>query len=54
MSARLYHKTPTISAVDSRGLTVRQVAYYRRNADDKPQARITRQHHDTAGRLVAQ
>lgn len=54
MSARLHRKTPTISAIDSRGLPVLQVAYWRRNADDTPQARITRQHYDTAGHQVAQ
>ena len=54
MNARLHHKTPTISVIDSRGLSVRQVAYCRRNADDKPQARMTQQHYDTAGRQVAQ
>ena len=54
MNARLHHKTPTISVIDSRGLSVRQVAYCRRNADDKPQARMSQQHYDTAGRQVAQ
>jgi insecticidal toxin complex protein TccC len=54
MSAQLHRKTPTINAVDSRGLPVRQIAYWRRNAEDAPQARITRQHHDTAGQLIAQ
>ncbi|UZE24503.1 toxin [Pseudomonas sp. B21-056] len=54
MSARLHHRTPTLSVIDNRGLPVRQVAYCRRNADEQPQARITRQHHDVAGRQVAQ
>lgn len=54
MNPRLHRKTPTINAVDSRGLPVRQVAYCRRNAEETPQARITHQHHDTAGRQVAQ
>ncbi|MHC8322399.1 RHS repeat domain-containing protein [Pseudomonas sp. GB2N2] len=54
MNARLHRKTPTISAIDSRGLPVRHIAYWRRSADDNPQARITRQTHDVAGRLVAQ
>ncbi|TWC11384.1 MULTISPECIES: RHS repeat domain-containing protein [unclassified Pseudomonas] len=53
MNARLHHKTPTINAYDSRGLPVRQVAYYRHNAQEQSQARITLQEHDTAGRLVA-
>jgi len=54
MSARLHRKTPTIQAFDSRGLPVRQIAYWRGNADDSSQARITRQQHDVAGRQVAQ
>jgi insecticidal toxin complex protein TccC len=54
MSARLHHKTPTINAIDSRGLPVRQVAYCRLKADEKPEVRITSRHHDTAGRQVAQ
>ena len=54
MNARLHRKTPTISVIDSRGLPVRQVAYCRRNADDKSQARMTHQHYDTAGRQVTQ
>ena len=54
MNARLHRKTPTIQALDSRGLPVRQIAYWRGNADDSPQARITRQEHDVAGRQVEQ
>ncbi|WP_454833896.1 RHS repeat domain-containing protein [Pseudomonas lini] len=54
MNARLHNKTPTINAIDSRGLPVRQVAYWRCNADDSAQARITSQDHDLAGRVIAQ
>ena len=54
MSARLHHKTPTINAVDGRGLPVRQVAYYRRDAQEPSQARISQQDYDVAGRQVAQ
>ncbi|MDT9675178.1 toxin [Pseudomonas sp. JV414] len=54
MNARLHNKTPTINALDSRGLPVRQVAYWRCNADDSAQARITSQDHDLAGRVIAQ
>ncbi|WP_053213270.1 RHS repeat-associated core domain-containing protein [Pseudomonas sp. Q12-87] len=54
MNPRLHRKTPTINAVDSRGLPVRQVAYCRRNAEEQSLTRVTRQHHDTAGRLAAQ
>lgn len=54
MNARLHRKTPAISAIDSRGLPLRQIAYWRSNPDDTPQARITRQRHDVAGRQVVQ
>ncbi|MBK5397756.1 RHS repeat protein [Pseudomonas sp. TH39(2020)] len=54
MSAQLHSKTPTLTAVDSRGLTTRHVAYWRSDAAATAQARITRQLHDIAGRLVAQ
>ncbi|TNF80337.1 toxin [Pseudomonas sp. ICMP22404] len=54
MSARLHHRTPTINVIDNRGLPVRQVAYYRRNADEQSQARITRYRNDEAGRRVEQ
>ncbi|WP_433861179.1 RHS repeat-associated core domain-containing protein [Pseudomonas thivervalensis] len=54
MSAHLHHKTPTISAFDGRGLPVRQIAYYRRDAQEASQARITQQDYDAAGRQVAQ
>lgn len=54
MNPGLHRRTPTLKVVDSRGLPVRQVAYCRRNAEEQSQARIIRQHHDTAGRQVAQ
>ncbi|WHS61084.1 RHS repeat-associated core domain-containing protein [Pseudomonas sp. G2-4] len=54
MNPGLHRRTPTLKAVDSRGLPVRQVAYCRRHAEEQPQARITRHYHDTAGRQVAQ
>jgi insecticidal toxin complex protein TccC len=54
MNARLHHRTPTISAFDSRGLPVRQIAYYRRDAQEASQARVTQQDYDVAGRQVAQ
>ncbi|WP_460371207.1 RHS repeat domain-containing protein [Pseudomonas sp. Tul1A2] len=44
--------TPRLSAVDGRGLPVRQVAYWREAVETE--ARITRQLHDAAGRLRAQ
>ena len=54
MNARLHRKTPTVNAIDSRGLPVRHVAYHRCRVDEPAQARITQQDHDLAGRQVAQ
>ncbi|WLI46865.1 RHS repeat protein [Pseudomonas beijingensis] len=54
MNPRLHHKTPSINAVDGRGLPVRQIAYYRRDAQEPVQARIAQQDYDVAGRQVAQ
>lgn len=54
MSARLHRKTPSINAVDGRGLPVRQVAYCRGKEGEKPQMRASRQEYDVAGRLIAQ
>ncbi|MHC8404354.1 RHS repeat-associated core domain-containing protein [Pseudomonas sp. TMB3-21] len=53
MSAQLHRKTPTLNVIDSRGLTVRQVAYWRSDAAKTAQARVTRQEHDVAGRPIA-
>jgi insecticidal toxin complex protein TccC len=54
MSASAHWRTPSLTASDGRGLPVRQVAYLRTVAGDTPKALVTRQHHDVAGRLVAQ
>ncbi len=53
MSAQLHRKTPTLNVIDSRGLTVRQVAYWRSDAAKTAQARITRHEHDVAGQPIA-
>ncbi|MCP1420222.1 insecticidal toxin complex protein TccC [Pseudomonas laurylsulfativorans] len=45
--------TPTLSVADSRGLAVRNVAYCRHPLNPSIEARITRNHFDAAGRLVA-
>ncbi len=45
--------TPTLSVADSRGLAVRHVAYCRHPLTPSVDARITRNHFDAAGRLVA-
>lgn len=55
MSAKLHHRTPTLTVVDSRGLTVRSVAYWRGDeAEENAQARVTRQAYDRAGHLIEQ
>lgn len=43
MSYSLHQHTPTLSAIDPRGLPVRSVAYHRETALEQPQARIHRQ-----------
>jgi insecticidal toxin complex protein TccC len=45
--------TPSVSVADSRGLAVRNVAYCRHPLTPSVDARITRNHFDAAGRLVA-
>ena len=45
--------TPNVVVNDSRGLLVRQIAYWRQDLSE-PEARVTTQQHDAAGRLVAQ
>ncbi|WP_150725840.1 RHS repeat-associated core domain-containing protein [Pseudomonas fluorescens] len=50
----LHHATPTLAVMDPRGLAVRGVGYWRSNAGQAPQARVTRQVFDAAGRGVEQ
>jgi insecticidal toxin complex protein TccC len=53
--AMTHHRhTPTLTAIDSRHLPIRQVAYLRQTASDTLVARITRQQFDAAGRGVCQ
>lgn len=54
MSAQLHRKTPMLTVVDSRDLPVRHVAYWRSDAANTAQPRITRQEHNVAGQLIAQ
>ncbi|MBV4470376.1 toxin [Pseudomonas sp. SWRI31] len=54
MSASTHWRTPSLIVSDGRGLPVRQVAYLRTVVGDTPSALVTLQHHDVAGRLVAQ
>lgn len=49
----IHAHTPHLFATDSRGLPVRQVAYWREDAR-APETRNTTQQHDAAARLVAQ
>jgi insecticidal toxin complex protein TccC len=46
--------TPTLNAIDPRGLAVRAVAYHRRAAGEPLESRITHQQYDGAGRLARQ
>lgn len=44
--------TPTIAAIDSRGLAVRAVAYHRRKAGNTADSHVTAQVYDAAGRTI--
>ena len=51
----IHSNTPQLAVIDNRSLPVRQVAYWRRDAAElRPEALVTAQEHDGAGRLVAQ
>ncbi|RVD77125.1 RHS repeat domain-containing protein [Pseudomonas koreensis] len=54
MSKGIHARTPTVNAIDSRGLSVRHIDYYRCKAEERAQARITSSHHDTAARCSQQ
>ncbi|MEO8647507.1 MAG: toxin, partial [Pseudomonas sp.] len=54
MNRSVHRYTPSLSVHDPRALSARQVAYLRKTADGPVESLITRQHHDLAGRLVAQ
>lgn len=54
MSSPLHQHTPTLCAIDPRGLPVRRVAYHRATARDHPQARINRQVFSAQGLLREQ
>jgi insecticidal toxin complex protein TccC len=47
-------QTPSVKSFDSRGLAVRQIAYWRTVAGGPVETLITRQHFDVLGRLVEQ
>lgn len=50
----IHRHTPSLTAIDPRGLPVRAVGYWRDNDGVRPQARINRTVHDWAGRAIAQ
>lgn len=54
MNARLDRHTPNLTVIDGRGLTLRDVAYWRRDSAEAAVARVTRSTYDTPGRLVEQ
>lgn len=55
MNTRLHSRTPLLNVHDSRGLPVRQVAYWRGDVSARqPEARVTTRRHDCAGHLVEQ
>jgi hypothetical protein len=53
MSTSVYSHTPSLMVIDSRGLAVRQVNFYRSVADSQPAARVHAEHHDLCGRAAA-
>ena len=53
MSTSLFSKTPTVTVLDNRGLTVRNIAYYRHpDSPDVTGERITRHQYDARGFLT--
>lgn len=54
MLSSVHHRTPSLTATDSRGLPVRQIAYLRTVAGDPVQGLITRLQYDAAGRPIEQ
>lgn len=55
MNMRLHAHTPILNVIDSRGLPIRQVTYWRGEASAlTPEARVSTQHYDGVGHLVRQ
>ena len=54
MNPILHTRTPNLTVIDSRGLSIRQVAYLRKVAADPVETLIGRQRYDVAGRLLEQ
>ncbi|WP_283181483.1 RHS repeat domain-containing protein [Pseudomonas svalbardensis] len=54
MTTTVHWRTPNVTAIDSRGLPIRQIAYLRKVIGEPLETLITRQRHDAAGRLLEQ
>ncbi|WLH83038.1 RHS repeat-associated core domain-containing protein [Pseudomonas sp. FP2338] len=54
MSSSIHRNTPSLAAVDPRGLIVRNIEYHRSNAKVEPQARIHRQVFGSSGFMIEQ
>ncbi|MFZ3283579.1 hypothetical protein [Pseudomonas sp.] len=54
MNPSVHQSTPTITAIDCRGLQIRQVHYLRKVTGGSIEPMVTRQHHDVGGRPVEQ
>ncbi|MFJ7109502.1 RHS repeat domain-containing protein [Pseudomonas sp. NPDC098740] len=54
MTTTVHWRTPNVTAIDSRGLPIRQIAYLRKVTAGPVENLITRQHYDAAGRLLEQ
>lgn len=54
MDLSTHRHTPSLSVIDPRGLPVRLVAFYRREAQHTAQVQMTRQCYDAAGRSARQ
>lgn len=54
MNPSVHQSTPTITAIDCRGLQIRQVHYLRKVTGGSIEPLVTRQHHDVSGRPVEQ
>ncbi|MEN1836347.1 RHS repeat-associated core domain-containing protein [Pseudomonas lijiangensis] len=54
MNTSLHTRTPTLVAIDPRGLAIRSIAFCRSQYDQPADERVTRHVHDPAGRRVSQ
>jgi insecticidal toxin complex protein TccC len=54
MTTSVHWRTPNLTVIDSRGLSIRQVAYLRKVAAAPVETLIGRQRYDVAGRLLEQ